>query len=306
MGVKPEPIPAADMPLRAHLTGPTPALDPRRFIARADFVEVGLADRISAAHYVAPWRQRAVAAVTPVRATAGPASRAVSAVLYGEVFDVFEIVGDWAFGRSVHDDYVGWLPLAALGDPVVAPRTARITARVAPSFAAADIKAPVQAMLPFGAAVAGEIAGNFLALADGGFVHARHIAPLARPTPLGVARRFAGAPYVWGGRTPDGVDCSGLVQAALAACGIAAPRDSDQQRASVGSAVAFNDRATGDLVFFPGHVGILAGRDSLFHANAHWMTTLEEPLMDVIARLRAAGAETPVLGLRRPARPISA
>jgi cell wall-associated NlpC family hydrolase len=95
------------------------------------------------------------------------------------------------------------------------------------------------------------------------------------------------------------VDCSGLVQAALSACGIAAPRDSYQQRAALGVPVAFADRRAGDIVFFPGHVGLLQDADTLFHANAYWMTTLAEPLADVIARLVADGVAEPVLGVRR-------
>jgi cell wall-associated NlpC family hydrolase len=136
------------------------------------------------------------------------------------------------------------------------------------------------------------VTGNFLAVAGGGYLHCRHLEP-PPATPLGVARRFAGAPYLWGGRTPLGVDCSGLVQVALAACGIAAPRDSDQQRDELGIAVDLADRRGGDLVFFPGHVGILVDADTLFHANAYWMATVEEPLADVLAR----GAE--VVAVRR-------
>lgn len=283
-----------------RLTGPRPRLDPRRYVARDGLVEIGLAPRVAAARYVVPWRRRAVAAVTPMRAAPAADSVAVSALLFGEDVEVFDVVnGAWALCRSGHDDYIGWLPLAALGEAAGPEPTTPVTARVAPLFAAPDIKSPVLAMLPFGARLAGGVDGRFLALAGGGYVHGRHVAPLLRPTPLGVARRFLGAPYVWGGRTPDGVDCSGLVQAALLACDRACPRDSDQQRGEVGQLVAFNDRAAGDLVFFPGHVGILASRDTLLHANAYWMTTLEEPLADVVGRLHASGAANPVLAVRR-------
>lgn len=223
---------------------------------------------------------------------------AVSELLHGEGFDVFDITGGWCWGRTGHDGYLGWVDAAALGDPIASP-SRRITARRAPVFAAADIKSPVLDTLPFAALVDGQPTGRFLALAAGGFIHQRHLDPPSAATPLSVARLFAGAPYVWGGRTPDGVDCSGLVQAALNACGITCPRDSDQQLAALGAAVAFAARAAGDLVFFPGHVGILADGDRLFHANAFWMATVEEPLADVIARLEAAGAVTPVLGVRR-------
>jgi cell wall-associated NlpC family hydrolase len=92
-----------------------------------------------------------------------------------------------------------------------------------------------------------------------------------------------------------GVDCSGLVQAVLAAGGVQTPRDSDQQLVALGAALAFNDRAAGDIVFFPGHVGILVAGDRLLHANAHWMAVVEEPLADVIARI----GDGAVTGVRR-------
>ena len=281
--------------LQARLSGARPRLDPRRWIVRADLVEVALAGQVAAGRYVAPVAMQAVVARTPMRKAGDATSVAVSELLAGEGFDVFETVAGWAFGRSFADHYVGWVRADALVAYVAAP--VMVTARVAPVFAAADIKAPVLAELPFGALVAGVAGERFFACAAG-FIHARHLA--APPsTPLEVARLFTGAPYLWGGRTPLGVDCSGLVQAALAACGVAAPRDSDQQLAELGVAVAFEDRTAGDLVFFPGHVGILATRDRLFHANAHWMATVEEPLADVIDRLVAAGVTAPVSGVRR-------
>ena len=279
----------------ARLVGARPRLDPRRWIARPDLVEVALAGQVAAARYVAPAAMQAVVARTPMRKAGDAASVAVSELLAGEGFDVFESVDGWAFGRSVSDQYVGWVRADALVAYAAAP--VMVTARVAPVFAAADIKAAVVTELPFGAQVAGVAGERFFACAAG-FIHVRHLAA-APSTPIEVARLFTGAPYLWGGRTPLGVDCSGLVQAALAACGVPCPRDSDQQLAGLGVPVAFDDRAAGDLVFFPGHVGILATRDRLFHANAHWMATVEEPLGDVIDRLVAAGVATPVSGLRR-------
>lgn len=237
---------------------------------------------------------------TAMRKLGNGTAPAVSELLLGEEFDLFEFAGDWAFGRSTADQYIGWVAVAALEPAGVSHETATsITAASAPLFSEPDIKATVLADLPFGARLSGTHGTQFLAVARGGFVHNRHLTPLGDTDPLAIARRFTGAPYLWGGRTPAGVDCSGLVQAALGACGIAAPRDSDQQRDTLGTPIAFNDRQAGDLVFFPGHVGILASRDRLFHANAHWMATLEEPLADVIARLQAAGVTSPVSGVKR-------
>lgn len=283
--------------LTARLSGPKPTLDPRAHVFRGDFADVALAGELAAHHYVSPLTLRCAAPRTPLRKAGDAGATAVSELLAGEDFDLFDIAGDWGFGRSAADRYTGWVALAALAEPGDAP-THRISARVAPVFSDADIKAPVITELPFGARVAGAAGEKFLALDGGGFVHLRHVAP-PPATPIEVARLFSGAPYLWGGRTPLGVDCSGLVQAALTATGTACPRDSDQQLASLGTAVAFDDRAAGDLVFFPGHVGILATRDRLFHANAFWMATVEEPLDDVIARLVAAGVETPVTGVKR-------
>ncbi len=278
--------------IAAHLTGPRPSLDPRSHVTTAGIVDVALADSIAAARYVAPLEMRCGVAQTPVRAAGDADAVAVSELLWGEGFDLFDVAGDWGFGRCHHDRYTGWVAMAALSEAAEAPAQ-RVSARVAPLFARPDIKAPVLASLPFGAQVNGVVEGVFLAVAGGGYLHQRHLAP-PPPTPLDVARLFSGAPYVWGGRTPQGVDCSGLVQAALAACGVACPRDSDQQRESIGIAVDFAARRGGDVIFFPGHVGILVDADTLLHANAHWMAVVIEPLADVIAR----GAD--VLAVRRP------
>jgi hypothetical protein len=281
----------------ARLAGPRPRLDPRSSIARPDLVDIALAGSVAAARYVVPAPMHCAVPRTAMRKAGDAGAVAVSELLFGEGFDLFETVGEWAFGRSTADHYTGWVRADALAecDPLA---RARISAPLAPVFGAADIKAPVLMELPFGARVAGEAVDRFFALAGGGFIHLRHLAPMPA-IPIDAARVFTGAPYLWGGRTPAGVDCSGLVQAALAACGVGCPRDSDQQLAALGTATAFDDRAAGDVVFFPGHVGILATRDRLFHANAHWMAVVEEPLADVIARLEAAGVAVPVSGVRR-------
>lgn len=266
----------------ARLTGPRPRLDPRVTVDRPGCIDVGLAAQIAAASYVEPVRLICHAPRVLLRARSDPGAIATSELLAGEAFDVFDTAGDWTFGHNPADRYAGWVPSGGLTLSHGAMPSRVVTARSAPVFSLPDIKSPVTTHLPFGARVAGVPDHRFLALDAGGFLHCAHLEPLPRD-PVAIATRFLGAPYLWGGRTPCGVDCSGLVQAALAACGLQPPRDSDQQ-ATLGREVAFPDRARGDLVCFPGHIGILADIDTLLHANAHWMAVVKEPLAAVIDR----------------------
>lgn len=276
------------------LRGPAQRFEPREWFAGPDIVELALAGEIGAVRYVDPRDLVCTWPRVAVRAAPDATAEAVSELLHGETFEIVEVKDGFALGRCLLDRYIGWAPFAALALPepsLVAAPTHRITARRAPLFAAASIKSAVLAELPFGARVSGAIDGRFLALAGGGFLHRRHVEDAPRDR-FAAAALFLGAPYLWGGRTPDGVDCSGLVQQALSVEGVSLRRDTDLQ-IEQGEAVRFPARAPGDLVFFPGHVGLLLEGDRLLHANAHWMAVVVEPLADVIAR----GSE--VTGVRR-------
>jgi len=233
-----------------------------------------------------------------VRARPSADAPAISQLVHGEGFDMIDKAGGWAWGRCAHDDYVGYVRAETLG-PVQVP-THRVNAPLALVFANPDIKAPVIRTLPIGSRVAGADEGNFLRI-DQGYIHARHIAPLdaVEPDPVAVAERLIGAPYRWGGRGGDGVDCSGLVQRALELAGIAAPRDSDMQRDQLGEALTEDaPLRRGDLIFFPGHVGLMLDAEHLLHANAFWMSTVIEPLGDVVARLKPTHAQ-PIIARKR-------
>ena len=214
--------------------------------------------------------------------------------LCGQRFDVIETKEGVCHGalRSIlpssqRIDYIGDIPHSALSKSPLLP-THRVCAVSAAIFQSADIKSPLIGNLPRNALVEAAMKDGFLKLAQGGFIHARHVQTLSenskRPF-TAIAEDMLGLPYIWGGTGYIGVDCSGLVQSALAAIGIDAPRDTDQQEAALGRAVEFADRQTGDLLFWPGHVGIVAAGDRLLHANAHHMCTALEPVDTAVARI---------------------
>jgi cell wall-associated NlpC family hydrolase len=280
-----------------HLDGPTRILDPRVNAYRRDIADVALAGTLFAPHYAAPMASMGGSTAMMLKAP-GHDAEAVSQLLPGEEFAVLDLAGGWAWGFSLHDHYVGYVDARLLA-PITAP-THRVSAREALIFAGPSIKTPMRGTLPFGARLTGEIQDGFLAT-DDGFVHARHIVAVddLSDDPVAVAETLIGAPYLWGGRGGDGIDCSGLVQAALAACGIAAPRDTDMQRETLGTLLPEEARLRrGDIVNFPGHVGLMVDEDRLIHANAHWMAVVVEPLADVVARLLPQ-YDRPILSRRR-------
>ena len=254
--------------------------------------DIALADRVFAPHYAKPLLHGCLGAAVAMRAAPSHDATAVSELLRGEGFAVVDSSGDWAWGYSVHDGYVGYVPVDRVG-AFVEP-THIVSSPAALIFADGSIKAPVVEHLPMGARVAVlESEGAFHRIEDG-FVHDRHVSPLDRTEidHVAVAARLTGVPYRWGGRSGDGIDCSGLVQLALAFAGIPAPRDSDQQQA-LGRALSASDPLRrGDLVFLPGHVGIMADETHLLHANAFWMQVVTEPLADVVARQPEGGGIT--------------
>lgn len=283
---------------RFRLTGPSVQLDSRIFAVRKDIADIELADRVFAPHYAAAEHGRIVAAYASLRERPSNKASAVSQLMMGEGFAVIDNAGGWAWGYSLHDRYVGYVEASALSDAIAPDHV--VHASSALLFAAADIKSPVLATLPIGSRFVAVTADGFLKVDGGGYVHARHARAIAasESDPVAVAERLVGQPYRWGGRGGDGIDCSGLVQMALALCGMPAPRDSDQQRA-LGVEVPEGEPARrGDLVFFPGHVGFMADEANMVHANAHWMAVVREPLADIVARL-APDHDQPILARRR-------
>jgi cell wall-associated NlpC family hydrolase len=216
-----------------------------------------------------------------------------SELLFGEIFTVYDRARGWAWGQAANDLYVGYLKEEALAAPFAAQ--AKVSALLAPVFPLADLKTPVRDLLPMNAGVPLlERSGDYVRIGDSQYLHQRHLAPAEKDF-VTVAEHFLGAPYVWGGKTAAGLDCSGLIQTALQATGKAAPRDTDMMEKALGDAVRLSDLRRGDLVFWKGHMGVMLDESRLLHANAFHMAVAIEPLADAIVRIeKIAGPVTSV------------
>ncbi|WP_018389296.1 NlpC/P60 family protein [Ancylobacter sp. FA202] len=279
-------------------------LDPRLTPARPDLAARQLQGTVEAARYVEGAPYRIAHAAAPLRREPDPTSPLVTEALHGETITVYEIdLEGWAWGQLDADSYVGWLPEDALA-PAGAEATHKVVALRTPVFPGPSIKLPPVDLLSFGSRLA--LIGTrerFAVTAEGGFVFAGHLAPLDtfEEDFVAVAARFLGAAYLWGGRSSLGLDCSGLVQVALNACGVPCPRDTDMQENAMGTPVAFSgdlgELRRGDLLYWPGHVGIVEDGATLLHATAHFMSVVREPLGPALARIEASG--TPLRSVRR-------
>lgn len=285
---------------RFGLTGTSQIYDPRIVAIRPDLADIAVAGQHFAPHYAAPMMRSGVLPAASLRASPSLEAEQTSELLFGEGFALLDLTGGWAWGYSLPDHYVGYLAAEALGTPI-AP-THRVGMSEAMLHGAPDAASGGPGVLPRGALVMGEEQGEWLATAHGFLPLAAMVeVGVQHADPAAIAEEMIGTPYAWGGRTPKGVDCSGLVQLAWGAAGVQLPRDSDLQLASLAADkdVAPADLARGDLVFFPGHVGIMADDRNIIHASRRWMAVKSEPLADVIARSAAKDHDPPVSGYKR-------
>jgi len=278
------------------MTAEKPGLDRRRNAYRADLAAEALRGMVAAPRYAAGDTRQVVDAAVPLREAPNARARWATEVLFGERVTLYDERNGWAWVQLDGDGYVGYLPAAALSARLQ-PATHWVRAPSTWLYPVPDFKAPPGLWLSTNAAVCVvEMRAAFARLADGRFVPTPHIAERACSAPdfVAVAEGFLGAPYLWGGKTRLGVDCSGLLQLAIHASGRPCPRDSDMQLAEVGGRVEVGDDlgrlARGDLVFWPGHVGIMLDRARLLHANAHHMAVAIEPLQVAAQRIARTGA----------------
>lgn len=269
-------------------------MDMRLTPARLDLAAMSLKGVYAAPLYVQAEALQVVKPTLPLRRAAEKTLPYETELLFGEMFDVYALENGFAWGQAKRDGYVGYVEAQGL-EAAIRPPTHRVCALRSFVYPSASIKTSPILALPYNALVNVQAWEGDYAKTPEGYLHAAHLAALGDRArdPVAEAERFIGIPYLWGGKSSLGLDCSGLVENACFACGLPALRDSDMQETSLGLEKTTPERGQdyqrGDLLFWPGHVAIAQGNGQMIHANAHHMMVVSEPIDAAITRIAARG-----------------
>lgn len=307
MSEKPQPAakgePAPSPQVRAAPPRAIVPLDPRRHPYRADLAAEALKGKVNAPVFVKGTPAQVMRPAVALRRRPQAAAGLDTEALFGEAVTVFDRAEGWAWVQLARDRYVGYVPADTVSEETFEP-THRVRALGTFVYPKPDFKTPPLMHLSINALVAvEEMDDKYARLKTGGFIATRHLSEKDRYARdfADIAERLIGTPYLWGGRTRIGLDCSGLVQVAMEAAGLAAPRDTDMQQTEIGESVlvpeTLDGLERGDLVFWPGHVGIMTDGVMMVHANAHHMQVAVETLPEAAERIARSGAK--IAAIRR-------
>ncbi|APO65906.1 NLPC/P60 domain-containing protein [Rhizobium gallicum] len=280
-------------------------LDRRLHAYRPDLAEASLEGKVEALRFVSGTPARIAVAVAPLRPQPDMSVGIDTELLLGEDVTVFDRAGGWCWVKARSDGYVGYMPEEMLSDAQTEP-THIVTVQRTFLYPQPELRKPYKSVLSMGSRVrvAGEaeVRGNhYVVLEDGTAIFARHVQPVAAGKDddyVEIASRFMNAPYLWGGRSGLGIDCSGLVQLAMLMTGKSAARDTDMQAASLGERIDRSGLRRGDLVFWKGHVAIMEDPETIIHANGYTMTVARENFEAAVKRIGQLYQQP--TGYRRP------
>ncbi|MFO1088611.1 MAG: C40 family peptidase [Hyphomicrobiales bacterium] len=265
-------------------------LDPRLNVVRDDLAAESLRGVVDVPRFTAGVPMAVTAPIAPLRKRGDAAAPQVTEALFGEVVHVYERRDGWAWVQLEIDGYVGYVEETALG-PTGHRSTHAVSAPKTFVYPEANLKTPpLHALYLHARLTVLETVDRYARLETGGYVHTAHLStrgPMVTD-PAAVTENYVGVPYLWGGKSHEGLDCSGLVQISLQAAGIACPRDSDMIEAAVGTPLPderLNNLRRGDLVFWKGHVGMMLDAERMIHANGYHMKVVIEPLKQAVDRI---------------------
>ncbi len=277
-------------------------LDKRLNAYRDDLADAALEGQVDAKEYVTADKYQVAVGMTALYGVPDASTPMTSQLLYGEYFNAFEISGEWAWGQSLKDGYVGYCSVGGL-TPDLHENTHHVSALSSHIYPEPNLKSPPVDLIHMMSdiSVIDESQQNgFVPLSDGNWIYATHISKDFGTDPVSEALKFLYTPYLWGGRSNSGIDCSALIQIAYASVGVALPRDTDLQEKEFGITLDEDQIPRhGDIAFFPGHVGIMLDDMHLLHANAHHMRVSIDPLREVIDVVSFQTDKPPLSSIKR-------